>query len=133
MKKSILLMSVSISMLGLTSCTLKTRPVHTGQTQSMPSVASLLTDQKRSSLIELAAIKNGWRCQKFSDEKSKCTLNKRDHSATVEISHNKKSYTINYLDSANLKYKQGQIHQQYNKWIKNLEIRIFQIIAQEAS
>ena len=126
MRKSTLLLSSSILMIALTGCASKTRQIYTGQTQLMPSITAFLTDRERGDLVKLAALKKGWRCQKISNEKSKCDLKQRNHYASIEVIHNKRNYTINYIDSLNLKHNKDQIHSQYNKWIKALEVSIFQ-------
>jgi hypothetical protein len=38
----------------------------------------------------------------------------------VEIPYSAKSYSINYKSSENLDAADGQIHNNYNGWIKNL-------------
>ncbi len=49
------------------------------------------------------------------------TLNIRSHQAVVLIAFKEKEYSINYESSQNLDYYQGQIHKNYNSWIRNLD------------
>ena len=44
----------------------------------------------------------------------------RKHTAVVEIPYSARSYSILYKSSANLDEGDGQIHNNYNGWIKNL-------------
>jgi hypothetical protein len=48
-------------------------------------------------------------------------LNIRSHQAVVLITFNEKEYSINYESSQDLDYYQGQIHKNYNSWIRNLD------------
>ncbi len=48
----------------------------------------------------------------------------RNNMAKVEISYDKKNFSITYKDSAGLKYNGTSISRYYNNWIKNLEQRI---------
>lgn len=46
----------------------------------------------------------------------------RGHSITVQVTHDKDSYEINYLKSTNMGYDPaaGTIHPNYNRWVNNL-------------
>lgn len=57
----------------------------------------------------------------------------RSHKAVIEITFDKKTYSINYVDSIDLKYKDGKIHRNYNRWIRNLEVDINQNLARLAA
>jgi len=48
----------------------------------------------------------------------------RSHEAKVDIFYDEAMYSIIYKDSVNLKYDNGLIHKNYNKWIRNLDIDI---------
>ena len=56
--------------------------------------------------------------------KVKLTYSRRDHSLVVEVAFTPKSYSIKYVDSANLGYSMegGKpiIHPNVNKWLNNL-------------
>jgi hypothetical protein len=45
----------------------------------------------------------------------------RNHQATVDITHDTKTYNITYKDSVELNAKDGQIHRNYNGWVQNLD------------
>ena len=49
------------------------------------------------------------------------TLFLRSHMAKVGIQYNKTAYSINYMDSNNLKYDGSKIHSNYNGWVQNLD------------
>lgn len=45
----------------------------------------------------------------------------RDHSAEIRINYTASSYDINYENSQNLQASGGQIHKNYNRWVRNLD------------
>lgn len=63
----------------------------------------------------------GWRMRPVKPGLLEGTLSLRDHVAVVEIPYTNKSYSIKYKDSTNLNYSGGQIHQNYNGWVQNLD------------
>lgn len=63
----------------------------------------------------------GWTMSKKSDGHILGKLALRKHLAVIDITYNKSSYSIKYVDSTNLKYSDGLIHTNYNGWIENLE------------
>jgi hypothetical protein len=63
----------------------------------------------------------GWSLTKKSDGHILGKLALRSHLAVVDITYNKSSYSITYVDSTNLDYSNGVIHKNYNGWIENLE------------
>ena len=54
----------------------------------------------------------------------------RSHKAHVKITYDDKFYNINYVDSTNLDYNNGNIHRNYNKWIYKLSASIQQQLSQ---
>ncbi len=57
------------------------------------------------------------------------TLFVRSHMAKVRITYNRRSFSIHYMDSRNLKYDGHNIHSRYNGWVTNLERRINSMLA----
>ena len=52
------------------------------------------------------------------------TIIVRRHRAQIRITYNRNSYSIHYVSSEGLNYRDGHIHSGYNGWITNLEARI---------
>ncbi len=52
------------------------------------------------------------------------TIYLRTHMAKIRINYTRSHYSINYVDSTNLKYDGANIHSGYNGWVTNLEKRI---------
>jgi hypothetical protein len=63
----------------------------------------------------------GWTITPESPGKLTGRIALRTHAATVDITHDSKTFNINYRDSTNLDAAAGQIHKNYNGWIQNLE------------
>lgn len=90
-----------------------------------PVVAnSTLTNSKVQKVIKASGQALGWRFKDISAGKMLGFINVRNkHTAVIDISYDKDSYSINYKKSANLKYdpEKGTIHKAYNSWITNLK------------
>ena len=73
--------------------------------------------------IKKAGLSLGWIVSKVKDGEAKAVINLRTHQAIVRIDYTNTSYSINYVNSTNLKYnmEKNTIHNNYNGWIKNLE------------
>ena len=76
-------------------------------------------EEVRKSIVR-AGVTLGWKMSSDTPGKVTGTLNVRKHTAVVEIPYSAKSYSILYKSSANLDEGDGQIHNNYNGWIKNL-------------
>jgi hypothetical protein len=105
------------------------------------SAASSTTDDDVKQAIVHAGEGLGWTMRTEARYKLIGTLTVRDQTAIVAIDYNTKTYSINYRDSTNLGYvwkpfsdyggtitnvstSQGQIHKNYNDWIKKLDAAI---------
>ena len=62
----------------------------------------------------------GWQPRLVEPGHIEAVLYIRSHVAKVDIRFDTKTYSIKYKDSTNLKYKNGRIHRNYNKWVQNL-------------
>jgi len=65
-----------------------------------------------------------WRMTEVAPGHLEAVIDVRTHQATVDIIFDELTYSITYRDSVNLKYKDGLIHRNYNKWIRNLDLSI---------
>lgn len=54
------------------------------------------------------------------------------HSATIKVTYDANSFSIDYVDSENLMYreKSNTIHRNYNRWVSNLERDLAPLIVQ---
>jgi len=68
-----------------------------------------------------AGIGLGWQMQPVRPGLIVGTLNIRDHMAQVEISYDRRTYSIRYRTSTNLNYDGTKIHSNYNSWVQRLD------------
>jgi len=87
----------------------------------VPAVSgkSLSHEEVRKAIVR-AGVTLGWQMNADTPGKVTGTLNVRKHSAVVEIPYSAKSYSIKHKSSDNLEESDGQIHNNYNGWVKNL-------------
>ena len=95
-------------------------PIQNVTDASVPSSGKALSNDEVKKAIMRAGGTLGWKMDDSARGKITGTLNVRTHTAVVEIPYSAKSYSINYKSSANLDEGDGQIHNNYNGWIKNL-------------
>ena len=76
-------------------------------------------DQVRTTIIA-AAKKRGWVVEDAGPGTLQATIDNRTHRATVSISYTAASFSIHYVDSANLDYNGATIHRNYNRWVAHL-------------
>jgi hypothetical protein len=76
--------------------------------------------------IVAACADRGWRAKEVSPGVLRATLHVRTFDAEIEIAYSSTAYSINYVSSTNLDFKNGQIHNNYNKWVNNLSHSIQQ-------
>lgn len=88
-------------------------PVHASNTPSEAAVFKAIT---------AAGTSLGWIIKKEAPGHATGTLLLRDHKAVVDINYSSTKYSIEYKDSANLKYDvaKNTIHANYNGWVQNL-------------
>lgn len=80
-----------------------------------------LSMQEVQAAIVRAGTPLGWQITPEKPGQLTGRLSLRTHQAVVEITHNTKTYSINYKDSVDLGANGGQIHKNYNGWIQNLD------------
>ena len=113
----VLVLVMAVMVVGCTS-----RPIVNVTDQPVVAMAGkqLTSDQVRDSIIK-AGVGLGWVMTPVSPGLISGRLALRDHVAIVEIRYSAATYSITYKDSTNLNYRDGQIHQNYNGWIENLD------------
>lgn len=96
-------------------------PIQNVTDAPVPSASgkALSSDEVRKAIVR-AGTTLGWQMNAGAPGKVTGTLNVRKHSAVVEIPYSSRSYSINYKSSVNLNEEDGQIHNNYNGWVKNL-------------
>jgi hypothetical protein len=107
---------VAISLALLVGC--GTAPVRNVDSAMIASETSIANVEKA---IVRAGSGLGWMMSKKADGHIVGKLALRKHLAVIDVTFNKSSYSIEYVNSENLDYSGGKIHTNYNGWIENLE------------
>jgi hypothetical protein len=76
--------------------------------------------QVRTAIIA-AGTSLGWKFADAGAGKLEGTISLRTHTAVVEIPYSPQTYSIVYKRSENLTEANGQIHNNYNGWVQNLD------------
>ncbi|MEM7169025.1 MAG: hypothetical protein AAF530_02575 [Pseudomonadota bacterium] len=108
---------VLFSLIFVAACRLA--PVENVESASLGAPANATMEQVEEA-IRRAGLGLGWQMVPEAPGDIKGTLRLRSHVAVVDITYDTKTYSINYLDSQNLKYEDGRIHKNYNSWVQNL-------------
>ncbi|MTI11037.1 hypothetical protein [Curvivirga aplysinae] len=98
-----------------------TKPVYNVTNQTFSYSNSNVTLDDVAEAIMQAGEVRGWVMEKRSSNKIAASLYIRTHVSMVDITFTETEFSIEYVDSKNLKYKNGNIHTNYNRWIRNLE------------
>ena len=91
--------------------------------EDTPVALNLQSKQVKSAIYD-SAIDRGWLVSEIKPGLLRAELYVRSHHAVIEIPYSDKFYSILYVESENLKYTDGKIHRNYNRWINNLNVDI---------
>lgn len=116
MKKVVRALAV-IAVIGALAGCARTAPVE----QIHTTVSSGHTADQVKKAILKAGIQREWIMTEAGPGVITGRLQARDHSAEVRIPYSASSYSINYSSSMNLKFADGKIHKNYNRWVRNLD------------
>jgi hypothetical protein len=113
-------MLAGIALLALAACT--TQPIRnvTNAPVVTGSGKAATADQVRAAIVG-AGTGLGWTMTPSEPGLVVGRLTLRGHTAVIDVRYTPKSYSIQYKDSIELNYKDGQIHRNYNGWIENLD------------
>ena len=110
-----------VSLVGTPPAHARSEPVM--NVSSSPVPAGLSGTQVEKGII-LGGSERGWIISRIDEGHLLGTLKLRRHVAVVDIRWTPSSYSITYKDSQNLKHRDGVIHRNYNKWVRNLDLDI---------
>lgn len=84
-----------------------------------------LKDVERSILA--ACSRRGWVARPAGPGRIEASITIRTrHRASIEIAYTATDFSIRYVDSSGLDYKNGRIHRNYNRWVFKLSQTIHQ-------
>jgi len=124
MRRNKLLTVIALIVLAAFAVGCRTNPVYNVANAPVPATKAKFTQTEVEKAIIKAGTQLGWRVTKEAPGKLTARLTSREVVAVVDITHNDKTYSINYKDSTNLRYDGTNIHPRYNTWIQNLDKRI---------
>ena len=113
--------SLVLALLFISFGCVKKVPVSNIEKQAIVTDVSLENVEKA---ILKSGVELGWKMSVIKPGQIDAVLHLRAHVAHARIDYTKKDYSITYLDSENLDYEDGNIHGSYNRWIRNLDLKI---------
>lgn len=87
----------------------------------LPPPATSATARNVATAILRAGSYLGWQMFEEGPGQILGRLTVRQHSASIDIEYDSKSYSIKYRDSTNLDATDRDIHPEYNRWIQKLD------------
>lgn len=89
--------------------------------ENAPIPAALSSAQVENAIVT-GMTTRGWVPKVIAPGHVEARLLIRSHMVAVDIEFRETTYSITYKDSDNLKYKNGKIHRNYNRWVANLNL-----------
>ncbi|EFB3613888.1 hypothetical protein GKK49_03160 [Escherichia coli] len=107
----------AIAVVGALAGCARTAPID----QVHSTVSAGHTQEQVKKAILKAGVERKWIMSEVGQGIIKARQQSRDHSAEIRINYTASSYDINYENSQNLQASGGQIHKNYNRWVRNLD------------
>ncbi|MCF3281496.1 hypothetical protein L1Z99_23930 [Escherichia coli] len=107
----------AIAVVGALAGCARTAPID----QVHSTVSAGHTQEQAKKAILKAGVERKWIMSESGQGIIKARQQSRDHSAEIRINYTASSYDINYENSQNLQASGGQIHKNYNRWVRNLD------------
>ena len=111
---------ILLVVLALGACQ-RIQPVYSVQGHAIPAASASLAPDQIMQLIVSTAQSKGWLIDPISPTQVRASQKGRTHSATVIISTDGRTYSINYEGSTNLLQTGGVVHREYNERVHALE------------
>ena len=107
----------AIAVVGALAGCARTAPID----QVHSTVSAGHTQEQVKKAILKAGVERKWIMSEAGQGVIKAPPPSRDHSDEIRINYTASSYDINYENSQNLQASGGQIHKNYNRWVRNLD------------
>ncbi|WP_424986929.1 hypothetical protein [Microbulbifer sp. S227A] len=121
MNKFVQFVALSGAAIFLAACEMRVQPVYNVSEHPVTSVSHQLSTAQVRRVILNAGAQRGWVMEQAGPNTIRATLRLRDHVAVARIVYTSTAFSIEYVNSSNLLYSNGNIHRNYNSWITNLE------------
>ncbi|MEX2451660.1 MAG: hypothetical protein WD407_12455 [Rhodospirillales bacterium] len=95
----------------------------------LPSAASQMSQDDLDKAVIKAATMRGWVARVISSGLLRAEIAKRRHRAAIEIRISQNALSIKNISTENLTDEDGQVHRNYNRWVRNLESDIKTVVA----
>ena len=116
---------MGLVLIGLVGCTSK--PLLTPK--ELLVVGHSYSHEEIKKAILTGAAERGWTVRHIGDEVIQADILVRNtFYARVDITYSLSNYRIDYRDSREMDYKNGKIHRNYNRWVKNLDKSILRAL-----
>ncbi|MBW8309789.1 MAG: hypothetical protein K0M45_09210 [Candidatus Paracaedibacteraceae bacterium] len=119
MKRIMIITTASVIGLTLQGCS-NYQPTYNVSHQTLPALAESLTEQDIGRTIMEAAKERGWTCSQIQPNKLICKLRHHEDDVTIDISFNKKDFSITHITAGKMDAGEDQVHHRYNRWVKLL-------------
>ncbi|MCU1721990.1 hypothetical protein [Pseudomonas sp. 5P_5.1_Bac1] len=116
---------MGLVLIGLAGCTSK--PLLTPK--ELLVVGHTYSHEEIKKAILTGAAERGWTVRNIGDEVIQADILVRNmYYARVDITYSLSNYRIDYRDSREMDYRDGKIHRNYNRWVKNLDKSILRAL-----
>lgn len=122
MQRRLITQFAAVAMVGLMFVACTTAPI-VNPSVSLTSQPGRTTADVTNA-IKAAGIRYGWEMVESGPGVITGTIHVRKHTAVVDISYDAESYHIEYRDSEQLDHLGNEIHKNYNRWVRNLQLEI---------
>lgn len=114
------LVPVVVGVLVLSACTIM--PVHNVRNKPYyhPRPTVVVSYTQIENVIIGVVIDRGWNARVIRPGLIEARIFDGYSSATIHIEYTSDVYSIRYIDSNNMRYKNGNIHRNYNNWVETL-------------
>jgi hypothetical protein len=97
------------------------QPMYQVSNHPLPLTAQNLSMDQIERAILFAGQNRGWRMERLAPGKLRAVQVQPKFSATVDIVYDQKGYSIQPVETAGLRERDGKVHPHYNIWVRNLE------------
>ena len=85
------------------------------------NVSGAAPEQVKSAILS-GCLSRGWECEERSPGVIRAIHATTKFQAIVDIPYSAEGFQLNYVSSIGLGYKNGIIHNRYNRWVNNFDI-----------
>jgi hypothetical protein len=128
MKINRLILILPIIALCLTCCR-RQQEVYNVTDHPLPDQAQDMSSSEIARIIKQTASNRGWECNNYGSNTVRCRMNRRGHSAVMDVLYTKRSFSIKHISTNNMMEDDGtKVHRNYNKWIRKMEKELVQAL-----